>query len=831
MILQTFLFLSFFVFSSYSIFASEQEPLESKFEVLYLDDSENPLNLDQVKTLQLNIFANNRDTLHSPQTLDFSVWYRIQAISEQYIPEAMSVTIDNPTLDQINFYLVEQDETKQIKLLGDTQRSSSELDYVVPQINLFDGLSKDQVLYIHIRTNGASATPVVIQTAAESQLKDSAQLMLLGCCIGIILIMMIYNFFMFRGVGDPSYLNYIGYIFFGGMTISLINGFTFFIFPFELASWMNNHLMISHFCGLAFSIRFAVSFLRFDSIKPWFVTLGLLLAKVNFALALSALVISEATLTPIYFTSVSMVYLYALVLMSQVIRSKFIWVRYYLISWLPLFVGVGVGIAAFNGGVEYNFITRNAALLGVLAEICIMAIALMDRFRANELDKDFRTHHDAITGLPNRTGLSTAIDKLVANKKTFSVALFEIPEARELIPSLGVRSANKLFKDLFRNIEKYSQGLNSVFEYTRNIQSKSHHIARVDTSSFAVIFLGAMPEDRFEYNILAIREAVSTIVNIKGADISVSSIAGVASYPSDTPEKDNILLLAHQALVEAKNEINGWSYYQSTKNTGTIELFKLAGQLQRAIANDDLQLYHQPKVEIHTGKVIGSELLLRWNHNELGYIPPNKIVEVAEKSGMIHQLTEWILNKGLSQHSKLLKLGFEHLVSINISGKDLTDNGFMAQILTAAVEKKVPAETVIFEINESAVISEYKLAKRLFPELHEQGFKIAIDDFNSGFSSINYLSKLPLYEIKIDRNFMNIDNSERSKIITEMSVALANKLGIKVVAKGVESEQVEEILSTFNCRHAQGHLYAEPMAFLDYMRWLQKKPKQVVSKL
>jgi len=808
--------------------AAEQQVLKDAFSIWYLDDSENPLSLEQVEKLPPSLFAELDSGIPQPESLDFSLWYRIQLKSNnQSIEEAISILVDNPTLDLIEFYHVARGQLINEKRIGDTQFSNSDLDYVVPQINLFDGFLEIDTLYIRIKTNGASATPIVIDYAKSSELRNSAQLMLLGCCIGIVLIMMIYNYFMFRGIGDPSYLNYIGYIFFAGMTLSLINGFTFFIFPFEIATWMNNHLMISHFCGLAFALRFAISFLRFDSIKPWFVKIGDNLARVNFILAVSALFVDEASLTPIYFACVGLVYLYAIILLSQVFKSKLVWVKYYLASWIPLFIGVGVGIAAFNGAVEYNFITRNAALFGVLAEICIMAIALMDRFRANELDKDYRANHDVVTGLPNKTSMVSVIDTLTYSKKPFSLALFEIPEAKELLPKLGISTANLFFKELFKNISKYTENIEPVYKFKNNIQNKSHHIVRISDARFALIFVGDLSKANLNYYMLTVREAVSTIMKVNGAAISVSSYGGLVSYPKNSDSKDHLLFLANQALHAGMKSEDGWSYYSSVDETKVLsEQFKLAGLLQKAIKNDDLQLYHQPQIDLQTGQVVASELLLRWQHNELGNIPAEKIVRAAEQTGIVHELTEWVINKGFSQHAKLLKLGFNHNVSINISANDLNDNGLLANILTATMEHKVPEKTVIIEITESATAANPELANRTVMELHQLGYKVAIDDFGTGYSNLKYISQLPLYAIKIDKSFMNIDVSVRNRTIVEMTIAMAKKLGAEVVAEGVESAEIEELLATFNCPMTQGFYYAKPMAFLDYMRWLQSKPKK-----
>ena len=799
--------------------------LKKQFQINYIDDSENSLSLSQIYKIPTGMYADESTSIHTPETLIFSVWYRINLKqSSGTLSNAFSVTVDNPTLNNITFYLLEGNDVMQIKEVGDTVYSKHDLDYVVPKMDVFDGMTHDQTLYIHIQTNGASGSPIIIESMEASQFRTSAQLMLLGCFMGIILIMVIYNFIMFKGIGDPSFFNYIGYICFAGLAIGLINGVAFYLLPFEIARWANEHLMVAHFSGLIFALRFAISFLRFDKIKPWFVNVGAGGSKLILLFAISGLFISEATLTPIYFAAVLFVYIYVISLMVMVANSRLMWVRYYLLSWLPLFLGVGIGIATFNGAVTYNFATRNAALLGVLAEICIMAIALMDRFRANEVDKDYRINHDSVTGLPNKAALESVIQKLINSNKTFTVMLFEVPEANNTIPSLGVKVANKFLIELFDNVENYASDLSSVYEFEQNLENETFHTARVGDSCFSLIFVGELSDEVLNYNFGAIQEAVSTLITVNKAAISVSCSAGVVSYPNDTLDNENILTLAFQALLDCKKSKHGWARFDQGKAENVRKRFELAAELQSAIEHDDLELFHQPQINLVTGDVYGSELLLRWEHSELGYLPPETIIKIAEETGTIHHLTEWVITQGLLQHAKLYRLGFEHTISINISHKDLSDNSLVAHILTTVAENIVPPESIVFELTESATVNDPDTARQVLTDLHKEGFKIAIDDFGTGYSSLHYLNKLPFDVLKIDKSFMNINLSKENKTIAEISIALGRRLGVSVVAEGIETPEVAKMLINLDCTLGQGYLFAKPMAFIDYMRWLQKKP-------
>ncbi|MDO6721466.1 EAL domain-containing protein [Psychrosphaera sp. 1_MG-2023] len=806
------------------IVAIDGTDLSNSIDILYVDDSTSPLNIEQIQRLPVGMFADSKVHMHKPQSLDFSVWYRL-SLNDFAAPidQAFAVTVDNPTLDTISFYLIENGNVIDERHLGDKSTNDLTLDYVVPQINIFKLFDGTKSIYIHVQTNGASASPIIIEPIKDSIFRSTAQFLLLGSFLGVSLIMIIYNFFMFRGIGDTSYMNYIGYVFFACFTLSLINGFIFYILPISIAQWFNQHLMISHFCGLAFAIRFAISFLRMDKIEPWFINLGRKLSSLMFVFAASGFVFTEATLTPYYFAAVASVYCYAVILIMNCVKSKMLWVKYYIASWLPLFVGVGVGVAAFNGGVPYNFVTRNGAVLGVLAEICIMSVALMDRFRANEIDKEYRMHHDGVTGLPNSLALEKALKKLVDARVPFSLAVFEVPQAKEIIPALGIESANTFFKTLFKNVADYAKGFSTTHFFDEvDSQAEQYNIARISDSNFAILFMGELDDEALNYNFLTIQEGVSSLIEINGVSLSVSCVAGMVNYPTDIKERDKLLISAYQAIRATKNNDLSWVKFDQSRSDDMHKRFALAAELQKAIEDDDLELYHQPQIHIATGDVVGSELLLRWMHPEMGFIPPDYIIDIAEETGVIHQVTEWVIERGLSQHSKLLKLGFEHTVSINISGKDLNDNSLVAHILTTVSRFSIPPASIIFELTESATAEDPKLAKRILTDLYEQGFKIAIDDFGTGYSSLDYLSQLPFHELKIDKCFMNIDVSERNQTITDMTITLASRLKVKAVAEGIETEVVANMLKDYEGLIGQGYFYSKPMPFIEYMRWLQE---------
>lgn len=809
----------------YAVFYSPDKhdsDIYQQFNVEYIDDTSNILTIDQVKLLPSTVFEQDKQKVHTPDSMDFSMWYKISTVSNLGYLEPFSVSVDNPTLDIIHFYAINDGQVRFEKVLGDLNTSEYAIDHVSPKVSLFGGMSGATDIFIRIKSNGSTATPVLIESVTDSQYRTSAQLILLGALFGIGMIMVIYNYFMYRGVRERSFLDYICYIAATVAAISMINGFSFFVLPNELAIWTNKNLIVSiHILSLTFGIRFAISFLRFETIKPLFVKTGLYLTKFLFVSALVSIFVEESVSLNFYMIMLVVGYVYAIALLTMVFNSKVVWVRYYLVSWVPLLAGGMLTVAAFNGTVSYNFLTRNGSLLGVLAEICLMAIALLDRFRANQIDREYRMNHDLATGLPNQILLESAIKKVGAGRKSVYLMVFDIPQAKDLIPALGVESANLFFKQLFINIEAYVSTIKETYTFAKDSNGQKYHIVRIDESRFAVMFVGDLEAEELEQNVSAIQNAVSNIINLNGVTMSVSSVAGVACYPDDTREPERLLSTTIQALISGRKSNKKWARFDEQRNIDIQQRFRLAADLQNAIEQGDLELYHQPQIDMVNNKVYGSELLLRWFHPQEGFVDPSLVIDIAEETGVIHQLTEWVIEKGFEQHSKLCKLELRANVSINISGKDFNDNGLVAHILTTAARYNISHETVTFEVTESATADDPEQAKSVLTQLYNQGFKIAIDDFGTGYSSLDYLSQLPFHELKIDRCFMNIDVSERNRTITEVTLSLAKRLGVNAVAEGIENERVAELLTSFGCPIGQGYLYSKPKPFIEHMRWLQ----------
>ena len=283
-----------------------------------------------------------------------------------------------------------------------------------------------------------------------------------------------------------------------------------------------------------------------------------------------------------------------------------------------------------------------------------------------------------------------------------------------------------------------------------------------------------------------------------------------------------MLKQAYQGLEQGKRKGLLFGFYQPEQAYNVAQRLALAADLQQALREGQLQLFHQPQINLATKQVDGSEALLRWQHKELGFIPPDVFIPIAEDTGVINELTLWVVETACQQMQAMIKEGYlQHNVSINISGRDISEDNFLPSVKKIVSRYNFPLNNLTFELTESVMVNDFLHLSHSMKELSEMGIQVAIDDYGTGYSSLLYISQLPFNEIKIDKSFvLNLEHSDRDLTIVRTTIEMAKSLGLKIVAEGIENEKVEAILSQHDCHLVQGYHYQKPIAFKDYIKWL-----------
>jgi EAL domain-containing protein (putative c-di-GMP-specific phosphodiesterase class I)/GGDEF domain-containing protein len=533
--------------------------------------------------------------------------------------------------------------------------------------------------------------------------------------------------------------------------------------------------------------------------------------------ALYSLSLDQITQTKLFFSIQPLFFLFSLFIIFKRLSKDFAWARFYFISWIPFLAGAAIQPLVLLNYIDSTFLTQNAFLFAVMIEITFMAFALAERMRRNDQDRVHSISYHELTNLPRKSMLEAVMNKLqLSGNNDFCVLVIKPEHIEQISLYIDDKANAALFKRLSRR-------LSSLFIYNDAIESLSSNnekICFLENNCLAIVVNKNKGTQDLSVLIKSIQQLISETFQIDDLKLPLSAVIGIANYPEHGDA--NYLLINHALLAvnDAQLVYGRWAYYQSEKSDQTSYLLKLATDLKEAIEKDTLEIYHQPQIDLKTLRVCSSECLIRWNHHNEGFISPVVFIPLAEDLGLINQLTLWVIKRSLVQHQQIL-VNNNHMVSINISGKDIAHEHFFTNALTVIEESGIPAEKIILEITESASISHNQQSLELIQKLSDLGFTISIDDFGTGYSSMAQISHLPFQELKVDRLFVeNVNDDHKRKTIAEATVKMAKGLGLEVVAEGINSQADEDTLRSFGCDIGQGFYYAKPMPIDDYLDWL-----------
>jgi|GEM_PF-870699 len=422
--------------------------------------------------------------------------------------------------------------------------------------------------------------------------------------------------------------------------------------------------------------------------------------------------------------------------------------------------------------------------------------------------------YDALTDLPNRRLLH---DRLNQSLKT----------ARREITSCAVLSMNVMNMGEINDLLGYQNGDSVLIEVSRRLQSVCREpdtLARVGDNEFVIILAGATLESA-KLVVERIQKTFQLPVVIDVLPLEVELAIGIVIYPDHGADTLPLLKHADIAMHEAQQEAVGMSVYSKEETTYSLKRLQLHGELRSAIENNELTLFYQPKVDLKSGHIMGVEALSRWLHPQDGLISPADFIPMVEKSALIRPFTRWVLEAAIAQLSNWKADGIELSIAVNLSTRNLLSPELPGTIVKLLEQYQVSAHKLCLEITESALMSRPEQALKILLQLHEIGVKLSIDDFGTGFSSLAYLKKLPIDELKIDQSFVSgLLENENDAVIVHSTIKLAHDLGLRTVAEGIESKEVMERLKIRNCDIAQGFYMSRPLPVAELQQWLHSSP-------
>ncbi|EMT50273.1 signaling protein [Brevibacillus borstelensis AK1] len=421
-------------------------------------------------------------------------------------------------------------------------------------------------------------------------------------------------------------------------------------------------------------------------------------------------------------------------------------------------------------------------------------------------------YHDTLTDLPNRRLFVQYLSK-------------ELNQAKRVGSKLAV-----LFLDLDRlkdinDTWGHDVGDLILLEASKRLKSctrKHDMVARLGGDEFTIVLPNITGRDEVEGIVFRLQSELRKPLEVAGQSFTLSMSIGIAMFPEDGEQTDDLLKRSDTALYVVKSRgRNGYEFFDPTMEVKTLERILMENELRKAIAQEHFEIYYQPKKDLSTGKLTGMEALVRWIHPELGVIPPNRFIPIAEETGMIIDLGEWILRRACQQNKRWQEEGFPPLkVSVNLSARQLHQKNLVEVIEAILQETGLDPQWLELEITESVLVK-LEEAITILHAIRESGVQISIDDFGTGYNSFSYIKHLPIDTIKIDASFIqDIHQNQESQAIVKAIVTIAESLNLNVIAEGVELLDQVAALSENGCDQGQGYLFSKPLPTRDFEHYL-----------
>ncbi len=428
---------------------------------------------------------------------------------------------------------------------------------------------------------------------------------------------------------------------------------------------------------------------------------------------------------------------------------------------------------------------------------------------------NYLANYDVLTGLPNRYLLSDRIEQALSsaqrNQARVAVLFIDLDRFKNINDSLGHDIGDALLKLVARRL--------------KSCLRRTDTIARQGGDEFVAVLTELDSADEVIFVAEKMIESLREDFTLDAYQLSITPSIGISIYPEDGEASIELLRNADLAMYRAKDSgRNNFQFYAPDMNVKAVQRLKLENSLRVAISQQQLMVYYQPKVNVHSGKMTGMEALLRWQHPEMGFVSPAIFIPIAEESGLINEIGDWVLRQSCLQARLWQGQGFDIVpIAVNLSARQLKQSNLVEHILTVLLDAELDARYLVLEITESMLMDMGDSGVGVLEQLRAAGIKLALDDFGTGYSSLSRLKNLPLDSLKIDQSFVrDIVTDPNDASIVSATAVLAHALNLRVTAEGVETQDQLDFIKSLHCEEYQGYLFSRPVPALEVERFLQR---------
>ncbi len=427
----------------------------------------------------------------------------------------------------------------------------------------------------------------------------------------------------------------------------------------------------------------------------------------------------------------------------------------------------------------------------------------LSEIKSHEERLTYQMHHDALTGLPNRMlcldRLETALTRAKRHEQKLAVLYLDVDNFKRFNESMGHTFGDQLLKELSRRLVAHVR--------------EGDTVCRLGGDEFIIILEGLKHEKSASTLIKRLFDCVAQPLHLQGKDYYLSISIGITFFPADGDTAETLIKNADTAMYRAKREGgNRYRIFTRAMNDKVVHRLTLEHSLRRALERQEFLVYYQPKASLRSNRVVGVEALVRWRRSDGSLVSPLDFIPLAEETGLIIPLGDWVLATACRQAAEWRRAGHEVTLSVNLSPRQFRRSKLVEKIDSVLSETDFPGRLLEFEITEATVIEREKRTINILNRLKERGVQVSIDDFGTGYSSLYYLKKLPIDALKIDKMFvMDLPDNEDDRAITSAIISLARNLRLKVIAEGVATVSQLNFLRSRDCDEIQGFLLSRPL--------------------